>query len=71
MNCSTYVSTTPKYIFILPKANLKKNVSNQRKRMFKMQGVDNKKRKTECCNNCVYSPLTVLGNKELKERKKR
>lgn len=73
MNCSTSVSTTPKYIFILPKANFKKKMYQTKERECSKCRAWTiiKKRKTECCNNCVYSPLTVLGNKELKERKKR
>lgn len=75
MNCSTYVPQLRSTFLldILPKVNLK-NVSDQRKRIFKMQDVDKKnkkKKEAECCNNCVYSPLTILGNKELNEREKK
>lgn len=53
---------------ILPKVNLK-SVSEQRNRIFKMQGVDNKKRRKQNCNNCVYSPLTILANRIKGEKK--
>lgn len=45
MNCSTYVPQLRSTFLldILPKVNLK-NVSDQRKRIFKMQNVDKKKK---------------------------
>lgn len=48
MNCSTYVPQLRSTFLldILPKVNLK-NVSDQRKRIFKMQDVDKKNKKNK------------------------
>lgn len=34
-----------------------------------MQGMTKKNKEAECCNNCVYSPLTIFDNEELKGEK--
>lgn len=67
-------STTPKYIFTgySPKGKFKKCIRPKKKNIQNAGcGQKKKKKEAECCNNCVYSPLTILGNKELNEREKK